>query len=60
LNDSVLEVEEKLMRKIPKNKWSDSHHKMIFFGRYHCTARNPLCDSCPLQELCRYPHINVK
>jgi endonuclease-3 len=56
-NDSVLQVEEKLMRKIPKDKWSDTHHKMIFFGRYHCTARNPKCDGCKLKHLCRYPNI---
>lgn len=57
LNDSVLKVEEKLMRKIPMNRWSDTHHKMIFFGRYHCTAKRPNCDQCKLKELCRYPHI---
>lgn len=56
-NDSVLKVEEKLMRKLPKNKWSDTHHKMIFFGRYHCTSRNPKCENCQLQDICRYPHI---
>ncbi len=56
-NDSVYQVEEKLMRKIPKNKWSKTHHQMIFFGRYHCTARNPHCENCKLKELCRYPHI---
>jgi len=56
-NDSIEKVEEKLMRKIPKNRWSDTHHKMIFFGRYHCTSRNPKCDHCKLKELCRYPHI---
>ncbi len=53
-NDSVVKVEEKLMRKIPKDKWSDTHHKMIFFGRYHCTSRNPKCQECNLTELCRY------
>jgi endonuclease-3 len=56
-NDSVRQVEEKLMRKIPKNKWSDTHHKMIFFGRYHCTARNPKCDGCKLKKICRFPNI---
>lgn len=55
--DSVRQVEEKLMRKIPKNNWSDTHHKMIFFGRYHCTARNPKCSDCRLKEVCRYPNI---
>jgi endonuclease-3 len=56
-NDSVLKVEEKLMRKIPRNRWSDTHHKIIFFGRYHCTAKKPNCDHCRLKELCRYPRI---
>jgi endonuclease-3 len=56
-NDTVRQVEEKLMRKIPKDKWSNTHHKMIFFGRYHCTARNPKCDGCKLKEICRYPNI---
>jgi len=56
-NDTVRQVEEKLMRKIPKNKWSDTHHKLIFFGRYHCTARNPKCDGCKLKEICRFPNI---
>ncbi|MFH5881902.1 endonuclease III, partial [Liberiplasma polymorphum] len=54
IKDSTLQVEEKLMRKIPIDKWSQTHHQMIFFGRYHCTARNPKCDGCPLKELCRY------
>ncbi|MCZ0754485.1 endonuclease III [Anoxybacillus sp. J5B_2022] len=51
--DSVLEVEETLMRKIPKEEWSITHHRMIFFGRYHCKAQAPKCDICPLLELCR-------
>ncbi len=55
--DTVKKVEEKLMRKIPKDKWSDTHHKMIFFGRYHCTARNPKCSECTLKDICRYPNI---
>ena len=56
-NDTVLQVEEKLMRKIPKDKWSDTHHKFIFFGRYHCTARNPKCNQCKLRHICRFPNI---
>jgi len=53
LKDSVLEVEETLMRKIPKNLWSDTHHRLIFFGRYHCKAQSPKCEICPLLHLCR-------
>jgi len=51
--DSVIEVEETLMRKIPREEWSITHHRMIFFGRYHCKSRNPNCPECPLLELCR-------
>jgi endonuclease-3 len=51
--DSVLEVEKTLMKKVPKEEWSITHHRMIFFGRYHCKAQNPQCGSCPLLELCR-------
>jgi len=51
--DSVLEVEKTLMKKVPKDEWSVTHHRMIFFGRYHCKARNPNCPECPLLEICR-------
>ncbi|WP_338451826.1 endonuclease III [Niallia oryzisoli] len=51
--DSVLEVEKTLMKKVPQEEWSLTHHRMIFFGRYHCKAQNPRCPSCPLLELCR-------
>jgi endonuclease III len=51
--DSVLEVEKTLMKKIPMEEWSNTHHRLIFFGRYHCKAQNPQCDICPLLDLCR-------
>jgi endonuclease-3 len=51
--DSVLEVEKKLMRQVPKEEWTLTHHRLIFFGRYHCKAQNPKCESCPLIESCR-------
>ncbi|MCZ0701887.1 endonuclease-3 [Natronobacillus azotifigens] len=51
--DSPLEVEKTLMKKIPRDEWSDTHHRMIFFGRYHCKARNPNCEECDLLVLCR-------
>ncbi|KAB7672959.1 endonuclease III [Bacillus sp. B1-b2] len=51
--DSVLEVEKTLMKKVPKEEWSVTHHRMIFFGRYHCKAQNPQCVECPLLPLCR-------
>ncbi|MGO4888072.1 endonuclease III [Anaerobacillus sp. MEB173] len=51
--DSVLEVEKTLMRKIPEELWSDTHHRLIFFGRYHCKAQSPQCEQCPLLTICR-------
>lgn len=51
--DSVLEVEKTLMRKVPAEEWSVTHHRMIFFGRYHCKAQKPQCVTCPLNEICR-------
>ncbi|UOQ47607.1 endonuclease III [Gracilibacillus caseinilyticus] len=58
--DSVLEVEKTLMRKIPKEEWSDTHHRMIFFGRYHCKAKSPQCETCPLLDLCREGQKRMK
>ena len=51
--DNVNQVEETLMNKIPEERWSDAHHQFIFFGRYHCKAQSPRCQTCPLLEICR-------
>ncbi|HIZ53172.1 MAG TPA: endonuclease III [Candidatus Enterococcus avicola] len=60
LNASVLEVEETLMRKVPKEDWVKMHHTMIFFGRYHCTARAPKCADCPLLSMCQDGKIRMR
>ena len=60
LNASVTEVEATLMRKIPKELWVKSHHTLIFFGRYHCTARAPKCEICPLLDLCQDGKARLK
>lgn len=59
-DDSVLEIEKKLNRKIPKASWLKVHHQMIFFGRYHCLAKQPKCEACPLFDLCKYPDKHLK
>ncbi|MBQ4031250.1 MAG: endonuclease III [Bacilli bacterium] len=51
-NDDVLTVEKKLMKMIPKDKWSRSHHQMVLFGRYICKARGPLCEECAFYNDC--------
>ena len=53
-NASVLEIEKKLMKIIPKERWIKTHHQLIFFGRYHCKATKPNCNNCKLQHLCKY------
>ncbi|MDO9630062.1 MAG: endonuclease III [Acholeplasmataceae bacterium] len=57
-SDSVLEIENKLMKKLPREKWQKAHHQFIFFGRYHCLAKNPKCSNCPLFDLCKYENKN--
>lgn len=52
-DDSLLDVERKLKRKIPRDKWIKSHHQFIFFGRYLCHSRNPKCDKCPFTSICK-------
>lgn len=46
------EVEKQLMKNIPRNMWSDSHHYLIWHGRNICKSRKPQCDQCPLEKLC--------
>ncbi|WP_416826708.1 endonuclease III [Ectobacillus polymachus] len=53
IKDTVLEVEQTLMKKVPKEEWGITHHRLIFFGRYHCKAQRPQCETCPLLTLCR-------
>lgn len=53
-NSTVTKVEESLMKNIPKERWIKTHHQLIFFGRYHCKAINPNCQTCKLQHLCKY------
>lgn len=51
--DSVLEVEKHLMAGVPRDEWTMTHHRLIFFGRYHCKAQNPACGVCPLLDVCK-------
>lgn len=59
-NDDVIKVENKLMKKIPKNKWSRFHHQMVLFGRYICKSKNPDCENCLLNNECKYYLRTVK
>ncbi|MFD0586973.1 endonuclease III [Paenibacillus sp. GCM10027627] len=58
--DSVLAVEQKLMKLVPKDEWTITHHRLIFFGRYHCKAQNPQCPICPLLDGCKEGKVRMK
>ncbi len=53
---NVLEVERNLLKRIPQGYLLNAHHWLILLGRYVCTARNPKCDSCTVEEFCRYKY----
>ncbi|WGL58555.1 endonuclease III [Pigmentibacter sp. JX0631] len=47
-----LKIEEELLKIVPKKFALQAHHLLIFQGRYHCTAKNPKCNTCPIENLC--------
>ena len=47
-----------LKEALPQEQWGIAHHAILFFGRYHCTARSPKCDNCLLSKECRYKKMN--
>jgi len=51
---NVEEVEQKLLKAIPKEFRHDAHHWLILHGRYTCTARKPQCWNCMIADLCAY------
>lgn len=51
---TVNEVEQKLVKYIPREFQLDAHHWLILHGRYVCTARNPRCGSCVIYDLCEF------
>lgn len=51
---TVLEVEQKLLKVIPKEYLLDAHHWLILHGRYICKARKPECEKCQITEYCDY------
>lgn len=50
----VLKTELALMERIPEERWSKTHHSLIFHGRRCCDARKPRCNECAVREYCVY------
>ena len=53
-DDEPIDVERKLKKLIPEERWIKSHHQLIHFGRYFCTARSPQCQNCKIKDMCGY------
>lgn len=51
---NVLEVEQRLLRLVPKEFLLDAHHWLILHGRYVCMARSPKCWQCGIDDLCEF------
>ena len=58
IGKNVEEVEEKLIKRIPKKFFFHAHHWLILHGRYTCKARSPLCNECIISELCPSKLVN--
>lgn len=53
-NDEPIDIERKLKKLIPESNWIKTHHQLIHFGRYFCTAKSPKCEECQLRKICKY------
>lgn len=51
---TVRQVEDKLLKAIPKPFLVNAHHWLILHGRYVCKARKPECVNCIVRDLCAY------
>ena len=49
-----LEVEQKLLKRIPPHYLVDAHHWLILLGRYVCQARRPQCEACGVSAYCDF------
>ncbi len=57
--EDVLKTELSLMDRIPENRWSRTHHSLIFHGRNICDARKPKCEECPINMYCLWDKKNI-
>ena len=50
--DDARKIEEDLMQIVPRQRWTDFSHEVIWHGRKLCVARGPKCADCALEKLC--------
>ena len=51
--DEPIDIEHKLKKLISEDRWIKTHHQLIHFGRYFCTAKKPQCEACKLRDFCK-------
>ncbi|MCZ6839348.1 MAG: endonuclease III, partial [Alphaproteobacteria bacterium] len=51
---NVVEVEKKLLKRVPVQYRQHAHHWLILHGRYVCKARKPDCPRCIVADQCQY------
>jgi endonuclease-3 len=54
MGKNVDQVEQKLLKVVPKEFKVDVHHWLILHGRYTCVARKPRCGACIIEDLCEF------
>lgn len=52
--DTPEKVEKSLLARIPPEFLHDAHHWILLHGRYVCTARNPKCQECIINDICKH------
>ena len=55
--DTPEKVEKSLLERIPDEFMEHAHHWLILHGRYVCTARNPKCASCLINDICLHNEL---
>ena len=50
--DEPIDIERRLKKLIPEDRWIKCHHQIIHFGRYFCLAKNPHCAECKMKDFC--------
>jgi endonuclease-3 len=51
-SDDAETIEQDLCAAVPQAEWIATGHRLLLHGRYVCTAKEPKCEQCPLNELC--------
>jgi len=52
------QVENQLLKILPKKHIKNAHHLILLHGRYICKSRNPLCKKCVINKICLYKEKN--